>query len=106
VAEEMRIILRNYGKIDPLNIDDYINAGGYEALKKARNMNQADLIAEVEKSGLRGRGGAAFNAGTKWGFSYNTPADQKYVVCNADEGEPGTYKDRTIMENDPQSVLE
>ena len=106
MAEEMRIVLRNYGKIDPLNIDDYINAGGYEALKKARNMNQADLIVEVEKSGLRGRGGAAFNAGTKWGFSYNTPADQKYVVCNADEGEPGTYKDRTIMENDPHSVLE
>ncbi len=106
MAEEMRILMRNYGKIDPLNIDDYINAGGYKGLEKARAMSQKDLIAEVQKSGLRGRGGAGFNAGMKWGFSYNTPADQKYVVCNADEGEPGTYKDRLIMENDPQSVLE
>ncbi len=106
MAEEMRILMRNYGKIDPLNIDDYINAGGYKSLDKARAMSQKDLIEEVKKSGLRGRGGAGFNAGMKWGFSYNTPADQKYVVCNADEGEPGTYKDRLIMENDPHSVLE
>jgi len=102
----MRILMRNYGKIDPLNIDDYINAGGYKGLEKARGMTQKDLIAEVQKSGLRGRGGAGFNAGMKWGFSCNAAADQKYVVCNADEGEPGTYKDRLIMENDPQSVLE
>ncbi|MEQ8235983.1 MAG: NADH-quinone oxidoreductase subunit NuoF [Syntrophomonadaceae bacterium] len=106
MAEEMRIVLRNYGKIDPLKIDDYINAGGYKALAKARSMSQADVIEEVKKSGLRGRGGAGFNAGMKWGFSYGTPADQKYVVCNADEGEPGTYKDRIIMENDPQTVIE
>jgi NADH-quinone oxidoreductase subunit F len=106
MAEEMRILMRNYGKIDPLNIDDYINAGGYKGLEKARGMTQKDLIAEVQKSGLRGRGGAGFNAGMKWGFSCNAAADQKYVVCNADEGEPGTYKDRLIMENDPQSVLE
>ncbi len=106
MAEEMRIVLRNYGKIDPLNIDDYINAGGYKSLEKARSMSQPDLIEEVKKSGLRGRGGAGFNTGTKWGFSYNTKADQKYVVCNADEGEPGTYKDRIIMEYDPQSLLE
>jgi len=106
MAEEMRIVLRNMGKIDPLNIDDYINAGGYKALEKARQMGQEALIADVRNSGLRGRGGAGFNCGMKWGFSYNVQADQKYVVCNADEGEPGTYKDRTIMENDPQSVLE
>ena len=106
MAEEMRIVLRNYGKIDPLNIDDYINAGGYKSLEKARSMSQPDLIEEVKKSGLRGRGGAGFNTGTKWGFSYNTKADQKYVVCNADEGEPGTYKDRIFMEYDPQSLLE
>lgn len=106
MAEEMRILMRNYGKIDPLNIDDYINAGGYKGLEKARSLSQKDLIAEVQKSGLRGRGGAGFNAGMKWGFSCNAAADQKYVVCNADEGEPGTYKDRLIMENDPQSVLE
>ena len=106
MAEEVRIVLRNYGKIDPLNIDDYINAGGYKGLEKARSMSQEAVIEEVRKSGLRGRGGAGFNAGTKWKFSYRAVADEKYVVCNADEGEPGTYKDRIIMENDPQSVLE
>lgn len=106
MAEEMRIVLRNVGKIDPLKIDEYIAAGGYKALEKARSMSQADLIEEVRKSGLRGRGGAGFNAGMKWSFAYKAQADQKYVICNADEGEPGTYKDRIIMENDPQSLLE
>lgn len=106
MAEEMRIVLRNVGKIDPLNIDEYINAGGYKSLAKARSMSQTDLIEEVKKSGLRGRGGAGFNCGMKWSFSYKIDADQKYVVCNADEGEPGTYKDRIIMENDPQTLLE
>ncbi|MDD2511583.1 MAG: NADH-ubiquinone oxidoreductase-F iron-sulfur binding region domain-containing protein, partial [Syntrophomonas sp.] len=106
MAEEMRIVLRNYGKVDPLNIDSYTQVGGYQALAKAKNMSQTDLIEEVKKSGLRGRGGAGFNTGMKWGFSYGVKADQKYVICNADEGEPGTYKDRIIMENDPQSVLE
>jgi len=106
MAEEMRIVLRNYGKVDPLNIDNYIQVGGYQALAKAKSMSQPDLIEEVKKSGLRGRGGAGFNTGMKWGFSYGVKADQKYVICNADEGEPGTYKDRIIMENDPQSVLE
>ncbi len=106
MAEEMRIVLRNFGKIDPLNIDDYIKNGGYKSLEKARSMSQKDLIEEVKKSGLRGRGGAGFNCGQKWSFSFGIEADQKYVVCNADEGEPGTYKDRIIMENDPQSLLE
>lgn len=106
MAEEMRIVLRNLGKIDPLKIDDYITAGGYQSLAKARNMGQAELIEEVKKSGLRGRGGAGFNCGMKWSFSYKIDAEQKYVVCNADEGEPGTYKDRIIMENDPQTLLE
>ncbi len=102
----MRIVLRNLGKIDPLNIDEYINAGGYKSLEKARAMSQTEVIDEVKKSGLRGRGGAGFNTGMKWSFSYGIKTDQKYVVCNADEGEPGTYKDRIIMENDPQSLLE
>ncbi|NLU49550.1 MAG: NADH-quinone oxidoreductase subunit NuoF [Syntrophomonadaceae bacterium] len=106
MAEEMRVVLRNYGKIDPLKIDDYINAGGYKSLEKARSMSQMDVINEVKKSGLRGRGGAGFNCGQKWTFAYQAQADQKYVICNADEGEPGTYKDRIIMENDPHSVLE
>ncbi|MGE5423499.1 MAG: NADH-quinone oxidoreductase subunit NuoF [Ignavibacteriales bacterium] len=106
MAEELRIVLRNVGKIDPLKIEEYISAGGYKSLEKARGMSQADLIDEVKKSGLRGRGGAGFNAGMKWSFAKSAQADQKYVVCNADEGEPGTYKDRIIMENDPQSLLE
>jgi NADH-quinone oxidoreductase subunit F len=106
VAEEMRIVLRNVGKIDPLNIDEYINAGGYKSLEKARGMDRGELIEEVKKANLRGRGGAGFNCGMKWSFSYQLETDQKYVVCNADEGEPGTYKDRIIMENDPQSLFE
>lgn len=106
MAEEMRIVLRNCGKIDPLKIDDYINAGGYKSLSKAQSMNRETLIDEIKKSNLRGRGGAGFNCGQKWRFAYMAQADQKYVVCNADEGEPGTYKDRTIMENDPQTLLE
>lgn len=106
MAQEMRLVLRNWGKIDPLKIDDYINTGGYQALKKAHGMSQIDVIEEVKKSGLRGRGGAGFNAGQKWFFAYNIQADQKYVVCNADEGEPGTYKDRIILENDPHGILE
>ncbi|MGE5379918.1 MAG: NADH-quinone oxidoreductase subunit NuoF [Methylocystaceae bacterium] len=106
MAEELRIILRNWGKIDPLNLEDYLGAGGYQALQKARGMSPENLIEEVKKSGLRGRGGAGFNTGQKWSFSYRAMADEKYVVCNADEGEPGTYKDRIILENDPQSVLE
>lgn len=106
MAEEMRIVLRNMGKIDPLKIEDYINAGGYKSLEKVRSMSQLEVIEEVKKSGLRGRGGAGFNAGMKWNFCYNAQADEKYVICNADEGEPGTYKDRIIMQNDPNSVLE
>ncbi|MEA1960944.1 MAG: NADH-quinone oxidoreductase subunit NuoF [Bacillota bacterium] len=106
MQEEMRIVLRNCGKIDPLRIEDYINAGGYKALEKAHRMDQKDLIDEVRRSGLRGRGGAGFNCGMKWNFSLTAVSNQKYVVCNADEGEPGTYKDRIIMENDPQSLLE
>ncbi len=106
MAEEMRIVLRNYGKIDPLKIDDYLAQGGYKSLEKARAMNTADLIAEVKKSNLRGRGGAGFNCGMKWSFAAGAQADQKYVICNADEGEPGTYKDRLIMENDPHTLIE
>ncbi len=106
MAEEMRIVLRNYGKIDPLKIEDYLAQGGYKALEKARSMGQAALIDDVKKSNLRGRGGAGFNCGMKWSFANSAKADQKYVICNADEGEPGTYKDRLIMENDPQSLLE
>ena len=106
MAEEMRIVLRNYGKIDPLKLEEYLAAGGYKALEKARAMAPTDLIEEIKKSNLRGRGGAGFNCGQKWFFAQQAQADKKYVICNADEGEPGTYKDRLIMQGDPQSILE
>jgi len=106
MAEELRIVLRNYGKINPLKIEDYIAVGGYEALKKARTMARAAVIEEVKQSKLRGRGGAGFSTGQKWAFAYEADGDQKYVICNADEGEPGTYKDRMLIENDPHAILE
>ncbi len=107
MAEELRLILRNAGHIDPESIEDYIQAGGYGALKKARQMDQVKLIDEIENSGkLRGRGGAGFLTGFKWKGAYNTPSAVKYIVCNADEGEPGTFKDRTIIENDPHTLIE
>ena len=105
MAEELRIVLRNADKIDPGSIDDYIKAGGYQSLAKARAMTANDLIDHVKKANLRGRGGAGFNAGMKWSFvPKNVPIT--YVVCNLDEGEPGTYKDRIIVEKDPQSLIE
>jgi len=104
---ENRIVLRNSGIIDPESIDDYIGAGGYEAWEKALTQMQPDqIIAEVKKSGLRGRGGAGFPTGVKWSFTAPLQAPQKYVVVNADEGEPGTFKDRLIMEGDPHQLLE
>lgn len=105
--EEVRIALRNVGKIKPDSIDDYLAAGGYEALKKARTLDRGELIQTIEEtSRLRGRGGAAFSTGKKWSSAYASNEETKYLVCNADEGEPGTYKDRVIMEGDPHTVIE
>ena len=105
--EEVRIALRNVGKIRPDSIDDYLAAGGYEALKKARTLDRGELITTIEEtSRLRGRGGAAFSTGKKWSSAYASKEDTKYIICNADEGEPGTYKDRVIMEGDPHTVVE
>lgn len=107
VPRETRVVLRNAGVIDPANIKEYIARDGYAALAKAlTEMNPADVIEEMKKSGLKGRGGAGFPTGLKWEFTFKVDADQKYVLCNADEGEPGTFKDRLIMEGDPHSVLE
>jgi len=106
MPQELRIVLRNVGKIDALKIDEYLDAGGYKPLEKARSMPQEDLIREIKQSGLRGRGGAGFNTGQKLEFTFRAAGDQKYVICNADEGEPGTYKDRVIMQGDPQAVIE
>ncbi|MGE5560846.1 MAG: NADH-quinone oxidoreductase subunit NuoF [Chloroflexota bacterium] len=104
---QVRHVLRNCGVIDPESIDEYIGQGGYRALGKAlTTMKPEDVIAAVKASGLRGRGGAAFPTGLKWDFARRAKGDVKYVVCNADEGEPGTFKDRLMLEGDPHQLLE
>lgn len=104
---EQRIVLERVGVIDPDNLDEYLAHGGYQALRKAlTEMTVEDVISEIDKSGLRGRGGAGFPTGRKWSFVLRAPGEPKYVVCNADESEPGTFKDRLILEGDPFSVIE
>ena len=106
-AMQQRIILRNCGRINPERIEDYIGVGGYESLKKVlKNMTPEQVIDEIKRSGLRGRGGAGFSTGTKWEFCRNAKGDQKYMICNADEGDPGAFMDRSTMEGDPHTVLE
>ena len=99
-------VLHNSGIIDPENIDEYIMRGGYRAFSRALKMEPMEVINEVKKSGLRGRGGAGFPTGLKWEFTYRAAGDKKYVVCNADEGDPGAFMDRSILEGDPHAVLE
>jgi NADP-reducing hydrogenase subunit HndC len=104
---EQRIVLQRAGVVDPDSIEDYIVHEGYEALGKVlTSLSPAEVIAEISKSGLRGRGGAGFPTGTKWGFVQKASGSPKYVICNADESEPGTFKDRLILEGDPFSILE
>ena len=106
-AKQQRIVFRNNGKIDPTNINDYIPAQGYAALVKAlAHMRPEDVIEEMKKSGLRGRGGGGFPTGKKWEICRAQPGDEKFVVCNGDEGDPGAFMDRSIMEGDPHSVME
>jgi len=105
--KQYRIVLRNCGVINPENIDEYIARDGYAALDKVlSSMKPDDVIAELKASGLRGRGGAGFPTWRKWEFSKGVTADQKYVVCNADEGDPGAYMDRSTIEGDPHSIIE
>ena len=104
---QMRLALRNCGVIDPENIDEYIAFDGYKALAKVlTEMTPEQVIDEVLKSGLRGRGGAGFPTGKKWQFAAASKADQKYMICNADEGDPGAFMDRSVLEGDPHTVLE
>jgi NADH-quinone oxidoreductase subunit F len=103
---ELRLILRRCGYTDPENIHDYIANGGYRALEKALKMRPEDIIEEVKKSDLRGRGGAGFPAGLKWELCRKAEGKTKYVVCNADEGDPGAFMDRVLLESDPQEVIE
>jgi len=104
--KQLRIALRNCGFIDPESIDDYIVHDGYAALGMVLGMAPTDAIDIMKKSGLRGRGGGGFPTGLKWEYAYKNKADQKYVVCNADEGDPGAFMDRSILEGDPHSVVE
>lgn len=105
--KEHRIVLKNVGTIDPTSIEEYIAVGGYEELGKAlTEMRPMDVVESVKKSGLKGRGGAAFPTGLKWELTANACGDGKAIVCNADEGEPGNFKDRLILEGDPHQIVE
>lgn len=105
--KQIRIALRNCGFINPENIDEYIARDGYSALGKCLSeLSPADVVSQVKKSGMRGRGGGGFSTGLKWEIAAKNSADQKYVVCNADEGDPGAFMDRSVLEGDPHSVLE
>ena len=105
--KQRRIALRNCGVIDPENIDEYIATDGYKALGKAlTEMTREEVIDVITASGLRGRGGGGFPTGLKWKFTYNAKGDKKYVACNADEGDPGAFMDRSVLEGDPHSIIE
>jgi NADH-quinone oxidoreductase subunit F len=106
VMAERRILLKNCGEIDPGSLKDYEGRSGFKALAKARKMSPAGVIEEIKASGLRGRGGAGFACGLKWELAARTKSNQKYLICNADEGEVGTFKDRYIIQNDPFSLIE
>jgi len=104
---QVKIVLENCGRVDPEQIEDYIAASGYEALVKAlTEYSPGEVVEQVLRSGLRGRGGAGYPTGLKWGTVAKTDADKKYVVCNADEGDPGAFMDRSVLESDPHRVLE
>lgn len=106
-SKQMRLLLANSSKIDPTSIEDYVFFGGYSALAKVlEEMNPESVIKEIKESGLRGRGGAGFPTGRKWESARNAHGDTKYVICNCDEGDPGAFMDRSLMEGNPHSILE
>ena len=105
--KQHRLVLENCGAINPEQIEEYIAVGGYEALAKAvTTMSPEDVIEEIQKSGLRGRGGGGFPTGMKWQFAKASVSDKKYIICNADEGDPGAFMDRSVLEGDPHKILE
>ena len=105
--KQHRLVLANCGAINPEAIEEYIAVGGYEALAKAvTQMTPQEVVDEVKKSGLRGRGGGGFPTGMKWQFAKNSESDKKYVICNADEGDPGAFMDRALIEGDPHRLIE
>ncbi|MFW6006736.1 MAG: NAD(P)H-dependent oxidoreductase subunit E, partial [Halanaerobiales bacterium] len=105
--KQKRIVLSNCGKIDPENIEEYIAVSGYEAAGIAlTEMSPEEVIEQVKKSGLRGRGGGGFPTGLKWQFAHDADNEKKYIICNADEGDPGAFMDRSVLEGDPHRVIE
>ncbi|KPK17470.1 MAG: hypothetical protein AMJ67_13425 [Betaproteobacteria bacterium SG8_41] len=106
LSQQVRIALRNCGLIDPARVDHYLSRSGYEGLRRALAMNSDAVIDEVMRSGLRGRGGGGFPTGQKWKFCRAAPGTDKYLICNADEGDPGAFMDRAVLEGDPHAVLE
>ncbi len=104
--EQQRVLLKNNGIVNPTRIEDYVAVGGYAAVAKTFSMKPESVIAEIKQAGLRGRGGAGFATGTKWELCYRAQGDQKYVICNADEGDPGAFQDRGLIEGNPHSILE
>lgn len=106
IALQKRIVLRNCGVIDPSSFEHYLARGGYKGIERAFLMSPEEVIEEMKASGLRGRGGAGFPTGVKWGFARASKSDEKYIICNADEGDPGAFMDRSVLEGDPHSVIE
>jgi NADH-quinone oxidoreductase subunit F len=105
--KQVKIVLRNCGVVDPLKIEEYVARDGYEALSKVlTQMTPDQVVDEMKKSGLRGRGGAGFSTGMKWALTRKAPGDVKYILCNADEGDPGAFMDRSVLEGDPHSIIE
>jgi bidirectional [NiFe] hydrogenase diaphorase subunit len=106
-TSQLRIVLENCGRINSESIEEYLGAGGYSALGQVLGeMEPEEVVAEIRKSGLRGRGGAGYPTGLKWEIVRKMPSEQKYVVCNADEGDPGAFMDRSVLEGDPHRILE
>lgn len=103
---QQKNVLRNCGYVNPESIEDYLDKDGYKGLSQALSMEPARVVEEVKKSGLRGRGGGGFPTGVKWGFALEKDAEQKYLICNADEGDPGAFMDRSLIEGDPFALLE
>lgn len=106
VELQKRVVLRNCGVINPDDFRHYLARGGYEGLERAFSMSPEDVIEEMKKSGLRGRGGAGFPTGMKWSFARASNSDEKYIICNADEGDPGAFMDRSVLEGDPHAIVE
>lgn len=105
-SKQLKIVLRNCGIIDPEKIEDYLDCQGYQGLKEVLKLGQKKAISQLKESGLRGRGGGGFLTWMKWNFAHSAAGDEKFIICNADEGDPGAYMDRSILEGDPHSVLE